>query len=167
MSTGSVVASDAICPVCHLARGLTYVGPTYAVEEVEGLCPWCISEGTAAWACDAQFTDVEWGVPPGVPASVLDEINLRTPGFAGWQQERWMYHCDDACAFIGRVGHRELDVLPSEAAAAVAEESEVMDKWTSDKARDLVASLSRDGSPTGYLFQCLHCDAYKGYVDFD
>ena len=40
-------------------------------------------------------------MPPGVPPEVLDELATRTVGFAGWQREHWMYHCNDAAAFLG------------------------------------------------------------------
>lgn len=32
----------------------------------------------------------------------------RTPGYCGWQQEYWIAHCDDYCAFVGYVGWKEL-----------------------------------------------------------
>jgi uncharacterized protein CbrC (UPF0167 family) len=32
-------------------------------------------------------------------------------------------------------------------------------------ARSLIESLSKDGQPTLYLFQCLHCQAYHFHVD--
>jgi uncharacterized protein CbrC (UPF0167 family) len=50
----------------------------------------------------AEFTDVGVGVPNDVPQAVLEEVSQRTPGFLGWQQERWLYHCSDAAAFLGR-----------------------------------------------------------------
>ena len=28
-------------------------------------------------------------------------------------------------------------------------------------------ALDKDGSPTGYLFRCLHCGALGGYTDSD
>jgi uncharacterized protein CbrC (UPF0167 family) len=47
------------------------------------------------------FVDVGDGWPDDVPAGVLDELTRRTPGFAGWQQERWLFHCADAAAYVG------------------------------------------------------------------
>jgi uncharacterized protein CbrC (UPF0167 family) len=144
-----------------------YVGPVYAIEEVEELCPWCIADGSAAETYDAEFTDVEVGVPSELSASVLDEISRRTPGFAGWQSERWMYHCGDACAFLGPVGAAELLSMPEDANVAIAAESEDLDGWSADQVQTMLTDLSREGSPRGYLFQCLHCQAFKGYIDFD
>jgi uncharacterized protein CbrC (UPF0167 family) len=167
VATGSLVAADARCPVCNLVRGYTYVGPTYAIDEVEGLCPWCIADGSAARAYGADFTDIEIGVPAGVAATVLELVSRRTPGFSGWQSEHWTYHCDDACAFLGKVGAEQLASLPDEARTAIAAESRAVDHWSEELLSDVLANLSRDGSPTGYLFQCLHCAAFTGYLDFD
>ena len=79
-----------------------------------------------------------WGsaCPPGVPAEVLDELATRTVGFAGWQQEHWMYHCDDAAAFLG---------------------------LASDARRGMLAAVA-DVSTT-YLFRCLHCPTELSYSD--
>jgi hypothetical protein len=100
---------------------------THRTNLVDALCPWCIDSGTAAQMFDAEFTDVEWGVPIGVPASVTDEIAHRTPGFRAWQQEHWLYHCDDGCAFLGAVGRRELEDYP-DALEALRRESQ-SDGW--------------------------------------
>jgi uncharacterized protein CbrC (UPF0167 family) len=104
VATGSVEASDATCRSCGRARGFIYAGPVYAVEElVEALCPWCIADGSAAEEFDAEFTDVGVNAPDDVPADVIETIARRTPGFEGWQQERWLYHCGDGAAFLGTI----------------------------------------------------------------
>ncbi|OIJ65019.1 hypothetical protein WN71_025805 [Streptomyces mangrovisoli] len=51
-------------------------------------------------------------VPDDVPWSVVEEITRRTPGFAGWQQEAWLYHCGDGAAFLGPAGYSELEAHP-------------------------------------------------------
>ena len=64
------------------------------------ICPWCIADGTAAARFGAAFTDAAgvggYGDWDDVPPSVVDEVSQRTPGFTGWQQERWWTHCGDA-----------------------------------------------------------------------
>ncbi len=136
VSTEMVTETARACSCCHEARGVVYVGPVHAADELTGrLCPWCIADGSAARTFGAEFTDVGVGVPPGVPAEVLDELATRTVGFAGWQQEHWMYHCDDAAAFLG---------LASDASGGVL----------------AVADVS-----TTYLFRCLHCPAELSYSD--
>src|SRR4051812_34567039 len=103
VSTGSVEESATPCRRCERARGWIYTGPVFAIEELDDeLCPWCIDDGSAAATFDADFTDVGWGVPNDVPPEVIDEVAKRTPGFSGWQQEHWLYHCADAAAFLGQ-----------------------------------------------------------------
>src|ERR1700681_2992579 len=97
LATGTVRPSDDSCEVCGKARGFVYTGPVYsAIADEPTICPWCIADGSAAETLEAEFTDVGWGVPDDVPAEVIDEIAHRTPGFSGWQQERWLYHCGNA-----------------------------------------------------------------------
>ena len=53
-----------------------------------------------------------YGAWQAVPDSVVAEITQRTPGFTGWQQERWLYHCAEPAAFLGRVGYEQIRELP-------------------------------------------------------
>jgi uncharacterized protein CbrC (UPF0167 family) len=98
VATGSIEASNGTCPCCEQARGFAYVGPVYAEGEVEGLCPWCIADGSAAERFGAELTEVDGDVPE----PVLVELTTRTPGFIGWQQERWLTHCGDGAAYLGK-----------------------------------------------------------------
>ncbi|MEH6978944.1 CbrC family protein [Bacillus pseudomycoides] len=38
----------------------------------------------------------------------MKELIHRTPGYGGWQQEYWLSHCNDFCAFIGYVEWEEI-----------------------------------------------------------
>src|SRR6266542_1799858 len=70
MTASSLPSSS--CMNKHV-RGYVYVGPVYAIEELdEAFCPWCIADGTAAAKFDAEFTDVGAGVPDDVPPDVLE-----------------------------------------------------------------------------------------------
>jgi uncharacterized protein len=154
-ATGSVAASDQRCGRCGQARGFIYTGPVYAVEELDRcLCPWCIADGSAAEEFAAEFTDVGWGVPPEVPGAVLQEVSTRTPGFSGWQQEHWLYHCGDAAAFLRRVGWTELQSYP-----------DAIESLQNDHDSDSVRALDLDGEATAYLFRCRHCDRHIAYAD--
>lgn len=155
MATGSVVASEEPCEICGMARGAVYSGPVYAVDEIETVCPWCIADGRLATEFEATMTDVE-PAPGGISADVLDVIAHRTPGFAGWQQERWLFHCSDGAAFVGRVGYDELRTLPD------ALESLKLDGVDDE----LLQYLHPDGDATAYLFHCLHCQTNLAYADF-
>jgi len=166
IATGSVVPSDRACLSCGRARGFTYVGPVYAVDELtDGLCPWCIADGTASATFDAEFTDAAIGVPTNISASVVDELLHGTPGYNSWQQDRWLYHCGDACAFLGPVGRVGLEDHP-DAREMLRHEHDDFD-WNERQVEAYIDSLSRDGSPTAYLFRCRHCAAHLAYSDSD
>lgn len=36
----------------------------------------------------------------GIDSAIVDEVTQRTPGFETWQQEVWLTHCNDACAYL-------------------------------------------------------------------
>ena len=165
IATGAVVQSQTECRTCRRSRGLIYTGPVFAVEElVDELCPWCIADGSAAAAFDAQFTDVGVGVPEGVSDAVLEVIAQRTPGFSGWQQERWLYHCGDGASFLGRAGFAELNGRESALATIRAEYRGF--GWADAELEELVRSLHVDGEATAYLFECRHCHVDLAYADF-
>lgn len=167
VTTGVFEARERPCVCCGQARGWVYVPAPYAdVALGDGLCPWCIADGSAATRFGARFTIVEPGtVPSDVPTEVVDHLESRTPGFAGWQQERWLFHCGDAAAYLGAIGWDEIrddrEVLGSLTEQAVAM------GFTGELAEAFVGSLDVDGSATGYLFRCLHCGTSLAYADFD
>jgi uncharacterized protein CbrC (UPF0167 family) len=169
VGAGNVVASTVTCRSCGRARGAAYVGPVYAEEELDGeLCPWCIADGSAAGRFGAEFTDaasVGGGAWDAVPAGVVDEVVQRTPGFAGWQQERWWTHCGDAAAFLGRAGRRELEKRWAGALPEIRADAGLSSD-DADWVRYL-AALDADGAPTAYVFRCLHCGQLGGYTDTD
>lgn len=155
VGTGSIVESADVCASCGERRGLVYTGPVYCIDEVEGLCPWCIADGRAAANFNASFTDVE-PLPPGVASAVIEEILHRTPGFAGWQQEQWLFHCGDGGEFMGRVGFAELQDFP-----------EALQMLVSDgNPPELIEALGADGDATGYLFRCRACGQHLAYADY-
>ena len=165
VGTGSVRPGDETCEVCGRARGHVYVGPFYGADSDEPvICPWCIADGTAARRCSGTFTDAGSPDADGVPADVLDELENRTPGFAGWQQEHWLFHCADACAFLGPAGYG--DVAPHRDALESLRREHDDDQWSADEIARYVESLAAHGEPTAYLFCCLHCGANLAYSDF-
>ena len=135
-STGYVEQSAKECRCCGRSRGAVYVGPVYGADGLEEhLCPWCVADGSAARYFGAEFVDTGGGVPPGIPAEVLDELATRTLGFAAWQPERWLYHCGDAAAFLG---------------------------LASDDPAELRSLASVSAT---YRFRCLHCRTELSYTD--
>jgi uncharacterized protein CbrC (UPF0167 family) len=155
LETGSLKGSGGRCPYCERNRAYVYDGPIYGTAEREPPCPWCIADGSFSTRFDAQFSD---DAPlSDLDPETIDEVTRRTPGFSGWQQEHWMTHCSDAAAFLGPVGYRELLSHPN-----------VMESLRSEiGSADWLEALSRDGSPTAYLFRCRHCALELAYWDVD
>ena len=168
LATGSIVPSTTVCRRCSRVRGYIYVGPVFAVADLdEAICPWCIADGSAAREFGAEFTDSagvgDYGSWDAVPAAVVEEVSQRTPGFSGWQQERWWTHCGDAAAFLGRAGRREVETRWPDVVAALKKEAG-MEGETWD---EYFAALDADGSPTAYIFRCRGCGQLGGYSDCD
>jgi hypothetical protein len=167
IGTGSIVESDEECECCARRRGYRYEGPVYAVVEIEIVCPWCIDDGSAHENLGCEFTDSagvgDHGSWSPVPDAIAEHVTTRTPGFSGWQQERWWTCCNDAAAFLGRAGRRELSELGPPAVEAIRLECGLEGaEW-----QDYFQALEKDGSPTAYVFECLHCGALGGYSDCD
>jgi uncharacterized protein CbrC (UPF0167 family) len=169
LSTGSIKPSTNICVICGQVRGYVYAFSVHTPQEYhDGICPWCIADGSAHKKLGAIFMDMlfigdhrRW---EEVSREIQEEVAFQTPGFAGWQSERWFTHCGDAGAFLGRVGYKELVGFGPQAIQAIQDDTGLADE---DEWEDFLERLDRDGSPTAYLFQCLHCGAYGGYQDCD
>ncbi|MFL6138445.1 MAG: CbrC family protein [Frankiaceae bacterium] len=166
VATGSVVPEAGRCGACGKERSHRYVGPSYGDEDPpEALCPWCIADGTAAERFGLLFTDIlardDWSA---LTAQLRDELLHRTPGFSGWQPERWLPHHGVPAVYLGPQGIDDLRLLGPDAVEAVRAEAagsglppDAVDGW--------MAALARDRSPTAYLFRCETCSAYVGYSD--
>jgi uncharacterized protein CbrC (UPF0167 family) len=167
IGTANVKHSDIECVCCKRKRGLIYVGPVFSVQVLsECICPWCIADGSVHTKFEAEFTDVaslgEYSITTVVPNSVIEEVAFRTPGFLGWQQEHWLACCGDAAAFVGRAGRVELEHQWSDAIESIQNDCGMVDgaDW-----QNYFAALDKDGSPTAYVFKCLHCGRHIGYSD--
>jgi uncharacterized protein CbrC (UPF0167 family) len=166
IASSSVEASDAQCLCCNQQRGFIYTGPAYCEEELdEALCPWCIADGSAHDEFDVSFVD-EALIPDGIPPEVVAEIAFRTPGFSGWQQEKWLGCCGDAAAFLEPAGYGEIRAkypqLEGTLMTYIVQELEI----SGAAATRFLASLHRDNGPTAYVFACRHCDNKLAYIDY-
>lgn len=92
---------------------------------------------------------------------MLKELVERTPGYHGWQQEFWLAHCGDFCAFIGYVGWNDIKDRLDEF-ANLEEDCENFGIRNSDLAK----CLQKGGDCQGYLFRCLHCGKLRLWGDF-
>ncbi|MER7338575.1 CbrC family protein [Streptomyces sp. NPDC000075] len=166
LATGSAVPTEHVCSVCGVRQQIRYQGPVYG-RQPDSLCLHCIHSGAASLALSvsgggdgdsdmaAMFSDAV-DVPDDVPLSVVEEITRRTPGFAGWQQETWLYHCGDGAAFLGPAGYRELEAHPE--ALTMLREDRRRHGWAPADIEQFLRGLDRTGEPTAYLFRCLHCN---------
>lgn len=167
VATGSAVSTEAACDLCGIQRGIRYAGPVYG-RQLDVLCLHCIASGEAAERLGitavgpAMFSDAI-DVPDDVPSDVVNEVTMRTPGFSGWQQEGWRYHCADVAAFLGPAGYAELVPHP-DALASLREHCHRLG-WRAEQIDRFLPSLDKHGEPTAYLFRCLHCGSHLAYWD--
>jgi len=147
-------------PTCQCCDKETeyFYDAMYSREEIECLCPNCIATGIAAKKFDGDFVQ---------DADEIDENENRrkelfecTPGYESWQGENWLAHCNDYCAFIGKVGIKELKEL-----GIIKKVLAEYKKRKEYNIKDVKKCLHKEGDMAGYLFQCLHCKKYLLYVD--
>ena len=113
----------------------------------------------AASKFDGEFQDSESTDRVSNPDK-LDELIHRAPGYCGWQQEYWIAHCDDYCAFVGYVGWKEL--------VDMGIDGEIEKKYDQNlNGFDIKECMYNEGGIQGYLFRCLYCGEHFLYVDCD
>ncbi len=166
LTTGSVISSSSKCKCCKKRQGYIYVGSIYSIEELEeSICPWCIKDGSAHEKFDAEFVDFEgvggYGKWEKVTSEIIEEICFRTPGFNGWQQEQWWTHCGDAAEFLGPAGYKEVIQYGKELILELKNQSG-LDDFVWEK---YLTSMSKENSPTAYIFKCRKCGKFGGYAD--
>lgn len=168
IKTGSIEESDTVCKCCGESRGYIYTGPVFSEEELDDcICPWCIANGEAHKKFDAEFTDLDgigdYGSWEETSNEIKEEVSFRTPGFSAWQQERWWTHCNDAAAFLGAAGKNEIEEHGEELIAELKKET----SYNEEEWNYYYKSIDKIGSPTAYIFRCLHCGRLGGYSDCD
>lgn len=149
------------CSCCENETNVYYQGPFYSEDDVDSLCPECIASGKAAEMFDGSFQD-EDSIDDVDDESKIDELIHRTPGYSGWQQEYWLAHCDDFCAFVGYVGWKE--ILERGIEKEIGEDILKNGDFELEQVKEC---LEAHGSMSGYLFQCLHCGKHRLWIDCD
>src|SRR5690554_1791916 len=93
---------EGTCSVCNEKRQIKYTSSFYSVEEPEYICPWCIADGKASEKYKGEFNDYE-GIEnsENIEKELLLQASERTPSYTSWQQEVWLTHCNEPCAFVG------------------------------------------------------------------
>jgi uncharacterized protein len=106
VASGSIRASAATCQCCGQARGVLYEGVVYARQGVESICPWCISDGSAAEKFDASFFDAHFCDADlnrvDAPAEWRQQVFCRTIGFATFNPIGWWVHCGEPAEYVTR-----------------------------------------------------------------
>jgi len=139
------VAANPIC--CNAVRrliGVVIVDRTVTKRGGEFSFPFAFFGG--------EFQDSA-ACEPVSSSEALDELLHRTPGYNGWQQEQWLSHCGDFCAYLGSVGYEDI--------------SEFAEDLAADVPLEMMERLSKERSPTGYLFRCLTCGKSRLAWDSD
>ncbi len=152
IATGAIERSGILCECCGRKSGFRYALSVYSAEEVSDVCPWCIQDGSAAKKFEAIFCDDYPLIEAGLPEELVQEVSQRTPGFESWQQEVWLSHCGDACAFIGDATKEDVLAL-AEGVGRVEDQN----LWKPEDFRKLAEYYEPKGSPALYKFKCLHC----------
>jgi hypothetical protein len=158
LENGIFVERPSICPVCNQETDVVYEGPFFAINEVEDICPWCIKNGEAANKFDGSFQDSA-SCESGFTNDQLEELIYRTPGYTAWQQEYWLFHCNDFCSFIGYVGWEEIK--------DIADELNDDFKNNGFNRETVEKYLKNNGQLQGYLFQCQTCKKHRLHIDCD
>lgn len=147
-----------VCDCCQQETEVYYESPFYTEEDITFLCPGCIASGRAAEQFGGMFQD-DASVDGVTDRAKLEELIYRTPGYQGWNQEYWLAHCDDFCAFLGYVTWNDI--------VEMGLEEKVMETYREDcnlcSPEEAKAFLTDDMQ--GYLFQCLNCKKHFLYVD--
>lgn len=188
VGTGVVVEMPgSTCPCCGLDRGRTYVGSVYTAnqDDHEGICPWCIADGSAsekfAWgkkdfpavfvAGLGEYLRGDDGRINNFHNSALakieiaqeleDELYLRTPGLSSYQEIYWPVCCSEPAVYLGlREGQELLEMtgpLDSLIASGLSEQT----------AKGLLADAEVDGSVLAHTFRCEQCGTHLVEIDTD
>lgn len=159
LKTGAFFEGAVVCSCCHKQTPVFYETPFYAREDDLCFCPACIASGEAAARFDGCFT------APDCCDDIGDEekhreICYRTPGYRGIQQEHWIAHCGDYCAYLGEIDYR--DLTPELLAEFKETWNDRPQRWD---LKDVCGSLGLQFD--GYLFRCLHCGKHLLYAQRD
>jgi len=165
LKTGSIELKETDCPVCGKHSNYCYEGPFYSIETVEGICPNCIADGSAAKKYNGEFTTTdECDVDND---EYKDELIHRTPSFYSVQQDHWMSHCGDYCEFIAKIGQVSNIGINEFLKNIISEDIEEVTKLLDIKKEELEEFMKKNGYIEGYLFKCQKCGKMRLYVDFE
>lgn len=159
--------SDLACECCGKIYPIVYTGMFYCEENVEILCPECVSSGRAAEKFCGEFYDFWDDIPATMPREILHELQHKTPSYRGQQQEYVPHCCNDFCQFVDYVGWRDIQKRGLENSLVFCSYNNTI--TDNGKKRNFIEAhkenLRKNGDFRGYLFQCLHCNRYHLHAD--
>lgn len=164
LKTGSIELKETDCPVCGKHSDYCYIGPLYSREIIEGICPNCIADGSAAKKYNGEFTCGCGGVDNN---EYHDELIHRTPGFYSVQEGHWMSHCGDYCEFIAKIGQVSNIGINEFLKNIIPEDIEEITGILGVKKEELEEFMEKHGDVEGYLFKCLKCGKMRIYIDYE
>lgn len=156
-----------VCSVCNKQRNWKYVNSFYSIQAPDYICPWCIENGQAAHKYEGDFNDycgIEGVSPdpmdpePTIARELLLEITNRTPSYSSYQQEVWLTHCNEPCAFIGYADSKSIEPFLHELQQDI-ENSGI-------PAHYITQGLTKDSDLGAYLFECTVCKAHRLHIDY-
>ena len=163
IATGSVKRRAGTCICCEKRVEHFYVASTYSPADVrEKLCPRCIHDGSAHRKFDVLFSDPSPLADNGIPNRTIEAVTQRTPGYISWQQEIWLSHCGDACAFLGDATPETVAQLNDDEMSQLNSDFGVDRSWLTE----LLAHYEPGGQPAIYHFQCLKCGRNLFGIDY-
>jgi len=151
------------CICCNKQVDYLYVASRYSTRDGGGnLCPWCIADGSAHSKYGIEFSDPTPLIDAGLSSSIVSEVTTRTPGYISWQQEIWLAHCNDACAFLGDATYESIKhITPGEKAVFIQFHG-ITEEWFDDMVERYVPGTQ----PAIYHFRCLHCGLDRFGMDY-
>lgn len=162
LKLGLIEKKNFTCSVCEIEREYAHVGGMYTAAKVTLMCPWCVADGSAAKKYDGVFIDAT-GCEKVTDPRKITELVTTTPKYLGWQEEAWLAHCDDYCAFMQYVGWKEIQHLKDDLMNDI---EKIKSDWNFSQL-EFEQSLVNGSGTQGYLFKCLHCDHYRLHVDLN
>ena len=161
-----------ICECCGLETVIRSVNETAVF-----VCPDCIHNGKAYEKFSWGINDIpDWirddnvGI---VDDNKIDELMCRTPGYPCLQHKVWPVHCDDFCAYMGRVHTGDLKRMRiyTKIKTYLREEGAYNEGEYGTAERLKKPNGYAEGILYGgcerYLFRCLHCGKYLLHYDYD
>ncbi len=160
---GVLEETDDPCSCCQKSRGFLYESPILDENGDDHdifICPWCIADGKLAKKYKVGAHRIDMDTAQSVTdTKALEEVQMRTPGFIGWQQERWLVHCHSPAAFLGRFGWEDIEKIISDI--------EFVDSDPKSQDVAVLKTLEAGGAHTCYLFKCIKCNKHLLYWDCD